>query len=72
MAGFNSDARKKVFYELRTRSGQYFNGHIINLAGAVGYRYQPLGFTSIDFSFNRIILPRDFTTVNHYFGWPKV
>lgn len=30
IASFNSDARNKLFYELRTRSGQYFNGHIIN------------------------------------------
>ncbi|MGD1960519.1 MAG: hypothetical protein ACFB2Y_16790 [Fulvivirga sp.] len=59
---FDSDARKKFFYELRTRSGEFFNGTRWNLNGSVGYRYQPYGFTTIDFSVNRIILPEPYNT----------
>ncbi|MEO1096254.1 MAG: DUF5916 domain-containing protein [Bacteroidota bacterium] len=62
IASFDSDARKKFFYELRTRSGEFFNGTRWNLNGSVGYRYQPYGFTTIDFSVNRIILPEPYNT----------
>lgn len=62
IASFNSDGRKKVFYEIRTRSGQYFNGYRWNLGGSLSYRYQPYGFTSIDFNVNRIVLPEPFNT----------
>lgn len=68
---YTSDSRRKVFYSLRTRSGQNFNGHRINLEGTIGYRYQPLGFTSIDFSYNRIILPGPYTTANLYLIGPR-
>jgi len=62
IANYTSDARKKVFYELRTRSGEYYNGHLWNIGGSIGYRYQPLGFTTIDFNINRIVLPEPYNT----------
>ena len=62
IAGYTSDARKKVFYELRTRSGEYYNGYRWNLGGSLGYRYQPLGFATIDFNINRIVLPKPYNT----------
>ncbi|MEP1097627.1 MAG: DUF5916 domain-containing protein [Cyclobacteriaceae bacterium] len=71
IARYESDQRKKFFYRLNTRSGQYFNGDRINLEGSVGYRYQPLGFTSIDFAFNRIILPEPYTTTSLYLIGPR-
>lgn len=71
IARYESDQRKKFFYQLRTRSGQYFNGDRINLEGSVGYRYQPLGFTSIDFAYNRIILPDPYTTTSLYLIGPR-
>ena len=64
IASYESDQRRRFFFELRTRSGDYFNGLRLNLGGSVGYRYQPFGFTSIDFNFNRIILPSPYTTTN--------
>ena len=71
IASYQSDQRKRFFFNLRTRSGQYFNGDRINLQGSVGYRYQPLGFTSIDFSYNRIILPEPYTTTTLYLIGPR-
>lgn len=68
---YQSDRRRKVFYNLRTRSGQNFKGYRVNIEGSVGYRYQPLGFTSIDFSFNRIILPKPYTTANLFLLGPR-
>ncbi len=72
IARFNSDARKKVFYELSTRSGEYFNGNRINLEGSIGYRYQPFGATSIDFAYNRIKLPEPYNSANLYLVGPRV
>ena len=69
---YNSDFRKKLFYELNTRSGEYFNGYRLNLGGSVGYRYQPYGFASIDFNLNRIILPDPFNTVTLLLVGPRV
>lgn len=70
-ANYQSDARKKFFYELRTRSGEYFNGYRLNLSGSLSYRYQPFGFTSIDFNVNRIILPDPYTTANLFLVGPR-
>ena len=72
IASFNSDARKKFFYELRTRSGQYFNGERWNLAGSIGYRYQPFGFTTVDFNINRIVLPEPYNTTTLLLIGPRV
>jgi hypothetical protein len=57
VANFTSNARKRLFFDLSTRSGGYFNGSRINLVGTLTYRYQPWGFTSLNFSYNRIRLP---------------
>ncbi len=71
IAQFRSDARKKVFFNASTRSGQYFNGTRLNLQGSIGYRYQPFGFTSIDFQFNSINLPEPYNSANLYLIGPR-
>ncbi|MFZ9046802.1 MAG: DUF5916 domain-containing protein, partial [Cyclobacteriaceae bacterium] len=68
---YNSDFRKKFFYELSTRSGEYFNGYRWNLGGSVGYRYQPYGFASIDFNVNRIDLPDPYNNVTLLLVGPR-
>ncbi|WP_420604071.1 DUF5916 domain-containing protein [Flagellimonas sp.] len=59
-ADFRSDARKKLSYNLSTRLGEYFNGNLYNIGGTITYRYQPLGFASLNFAYNRIRLPEGF------------
>ncbi|WP_190809854.1 DUF5916 domain-containing protein [Flagellimonas sp. S3867] len=59
-ADFRSDARKKLSYNLSTRLGEYFNGNLYNIGGTFTYRYQPLGFASLNFMYNRIRLPDGF------------
>jgi hypothetical protein len=54
---YQSNARKKLFFTLSTRSGGYFNGTRLNLDGNISYRLQPHAVLSLDFSFNRIELP---------------
>ncbi|MEQ8304805.1 MAG: DUF5916 domain-containing protein [Cyclobacteriaceae bacterium] len=60
IARYNSDARRKVAYQLNTRSGGYFNGSRINLDGNVSFRIQPYGSLSMDFSYDRIRLPEPY------------
>ncbi len=56
-ATYRSDARKIFSYNLTSQLGEYFNGTLYNIGGTLTYRYQPLGFTSLNFAYNNIRLP---------------
>ena len=62
IANFQSNTRKRFFYTLQTRSGQYFNGYRVNLDGNISYRIQPHAVLSVDFSLNRISLPSPYNS----------
>ena len=64
IGNFSSDARKRFIVNLSTRSGGYFNGTRVNLSGSLLYRYIPFGFTSLNFSFNRLQLPQPYNSAN--------
>ena len=61
---YQSNARKKFYYLLATRSGNYFNGTRLNLDGTLSYRIQPYGILSLDFSLNKINLPAPYKSAN--------
>ena len=69
---FTSDARKRFFFDLSSRAGGYFNGSRINLDGSITYRYQPWGFASIDFTYNRIRLPKPYNSANLFLIGPRI
>ncbi len=71
IARYTSDQRKEVSFELSTRSGEYFNGTRWNLEGSIQWRYQPLGFTSIDFAYNGIRLPAPYSSSNLFLIGPR-
>jgi hypothetical protein len=71
IASYKSDARKRFFFDLRTQSGQYFNGTRLNFSGNIGYRYQPFGATSIEFSYNNIKLPQPHSSSQLFLIGPK-
>lgn len=71
IARYQSDERKKLSYELSTRTGEYFNGMRWNLEGSIQWRYQPLGFTSIDFAYNGIRLPDTYNDANLFLIGPR-
>lgn len=71
IANYNSDQRKLVNFSVSTRSGDYFNGTRINLEGSLNIRYQPLGFTSINFAYNRIRLPDPYSDANLFLIGPR-
>jgi hypothetical protein len=69
---YTSDARKKFYMELNTRSGQYYNGYRMNLAGRLNYRLQPYAVLSMDFSYNGIRLPQPYNSADLVLIGPRV
>jgi len=71
IARYTSDERKPFFYELSTRSGEYFNGTIVNLEGTVSYRFMPIGIASVNFEYNRIRLPDPYNDSDLFLVGPR-
>ncbi|MEO0573110.1 MAG: DUF5916 domain-containing protein [Bacteroidota bacterium] len=59
-ARYLSDARKEFSFDVSTQIGEFYNGRLYNIGGTLTYRYQPLGFASLNFAYNRIRLPEGF------------
>jgi hypothetical protein len=51
---YNSDARKKIFLRTTALIGDYYDGSIINVDGALSYRYQPYGSLTLNMTYNDI------------------
>ena len=51
---FTSNARRKFYFNLQGRLGDYFGGTIRQINTSLFYRYQPYGVFSIDASYNKI------------------
>ena len=71
-ARFNSDQRKPFFYQLSTRSGQYFNGTRLNLEGTLSYRHSVKVTAALNFAVNRIRLPDPYNDANLFLIGPKI
>lgn len=61
---YNSDARKRFFFNLSSQLGEYFNGERYQFGGELTYRYQPWGFVSLNFNYNHIRLPQPFNSAD--------
>lgn len=72
VAEYRSDQRKSFFYELGTTSGEYFNGSLINLEGTLSYRFGIKGTAAMNFAFNRIRLPGDYTDADLILIGPRI
>jgi hypothetical protein len=57
-----SDARRKVFFTINGRIGEYYNGHRQNGEGTISLRLQPHAVISLNFSYNRIRLPKPYSS----------
>lgn len=69
---YESDFRKRFFFEASSILGQYFNGNRINLEGSFGYRFQPYGSISVDLAYNRIRLPEPYNDGNLILIGPRI
>ena len=68
---YQSNARKKFFFNVQSRIGQYFNGNRQNIDGTISYRLQPHAVLSLDFSYNRIRLPKPYKSADLILLSPK-
>ncbi len=71
IASFSSNERNPFFYEISTRTGQYFNGSIVNFEGTLSYRFALRGTASLNFEYNRIRLPDSYNDANLYLVGPR-
>ena len=71
IASYSSDERKSFFYELSTRSGEYFNGSRLNFEGTLSYRFALRGTVSVNFEYNRIWLPDPYNDASLVLVGPK-
>ncbi|MEM0992297.1 MAG: DUF5916 domain-containing protein [Bacteroidota bacterium] len=69
---YESDFRKRFFFDASSTIGQYFNGNRINLEGSFGYRFQPYGSISVDLAYNRIRLPEPYNDGNLILIGPRI
>jgi len=69
--GYDSDARKKLFFQLDSRFGEYYNGYRQNIEGTLSYRIQPYAVLSMDFSYNHIRLPEPYSNSDLVLLGPK-
>ena len=70
---YRSDERKKFNFNLRTRFGQFFSGNRNGIGGSITYRYQPFGFVSLDYNFNKITnLGDEFEDANLWLLGPRI
>jgi hypothetical protein len=67
-----SDNRKILKYDFQTGYGGYFNGNRWFFQGGFNYRFQPYGYISLIYSYNRLILPSPWTTTGFLLVGPKV
>ncbi len=72
IARYQSDTRKTFTYQLSTRSGGYFNGKRINLGAELGYRFQPYVLIGLNLSYNRLEMPKPYTSTNLFLGGGRV
>ena len=68
---YQSNARKKVFFSINGRIGEYYNGYRQNAVGTISLRLQPHAIVSLDFSYNRIRLPKPYSSANLVLLAPK-
>ena len=68
---FRSNPRKKLFYSLNTRLGEYFNGQMSQLQTTWSYRLNTFGIISLDVNYTKINLPAPFCDADLWLIGPK-
>jgi len=68
---YQSNFRKKFSFGFQSRIGQYYNGLRQNIDGQVSYRIQPFAVITMNFSYNRIRLPKPYNSADLILLGPK-
>ena len=68
---FNSDVRKKFYFDVEVAGGEYFNGDIRRVEGAINFRWQPFGILAATFAYNDIQLPDPYNSASFWLVGPR-
>ncbi len=68
---FESDARRKFYFNVNPRVGEYFNGGRFATDAVIRYRLQPHAIISMNISYNHIELPKPYTSADLVLISPK-
>lgn len=68
---FTSNERKSLFLDIKTGGGEYFNGDKFYLNGSLRYRIVPKFVFSLNYSYDKIILPSPYTSTTWTLVGPK-
>ena len=69
---FESNARRRFYFNIQPRIGQYFNGHRRSFDATLNYRFQPYVIVSMNVSYNHIQLPAPYKSADLVLISPKV
>lgn len=69
---YQSNQRQLFTYMLGVRYGGYFKGTRLNLSTDLNYRVQPYGSLSMEFSYNRILLPEPYSSTDLILVGPRL
>ncbi len=59
-------------YNIGSYYGGYYNGKLGHIGGGMGFRFQPFGSISVDFSYNNIQLPEPYKSADFWLISPKL
>jgi len=68
---YRSDRRKDFYFDIETHFGQFYNGNVVSLGGALNYRYGLLGVATINFSYNKVTLPEPYSSGTIFLFGPR-
>jgi hypothetical protein len=71
IVNYQSNLRKKFAFGFTSRFGQYYNGERQNIDGFASYRIQPYAVLSMNFTYNRIRLPKPYNSADLVLLGPK-
>jgi len=69
---FQSDRRNTFNYSIAPSIGSFYNGFRAGVEGSFTYRYQPYGFISLAYTYNRIKLAAPFEVANLWLVGPRI
>lgn len=61
---YDSDQRKTLTYAIIGQVGEYFNGNRYRIGGDISYRIQPFAAFNINFNYNRLSLPKPYSSAD--------
>jgi hypothetical protein len=69
---FNTNLRKRLNGNMRLTAGSFFSGLLAGVSGGIGYRAQPWGNFSLNFSYDYVEFPAPYGTDRILLISPKI